>query len=622
MLAVCRLNLATFRATTLTASRLAKRSIAVTSFNNSRHSACVSRTTTKSTDLERLQPLATGTRHRSLSYDVHAQRLFENEVKNFKWEVPEYFNFAVDVVDAWAEKEKTNERDTSLPALWWVNSKGDELKWSFQDLKSYTTRTAKFLHNVCGIRKGDRVIVILHRVPEWWMVCLGCKRIGAVVSPGSPQLTAKDIAYRLDTSKATTIVTDKEHAVMADQYKNKDGILKNKIFVSDDKMERDGWLSFDKLYKNSDDDFESIQTKHHDHSMIYFTSGTTGKPKMALHTHTSWGIGHYVTGKHWLSLTSKDVFWTLSDTGWALGAYGYLFSPWIMGACVFVYHEPRFDPVQTLKVLSSHPITVFLAGPTIYRMMLLNSPEQYKFPYLRRCVSGGESVNPDLVLSWKKATGCSVYEGWGQTETVLLLGTFPGVKQRLGWIGKAVPGFDIRIVDENGVEQPNGTEGIIGVKVFPDRPVGLFAGYLDNEARNKAAFCGDYYLTGDRGIKDDEGYFRFISRDDDIISSAGYRIGPTEVENALFEHPAVAESAAVSSPDEVRGGVVKAFVVLKEEYKDHDKDDLIKELQEHTKKITAPYKYPRKIEFIEELPKTVSNKIQRFTLRNQEWNKE
>ncbi|XP_077870583.1 acyl-coenzyme A synthetase ACSM3, mitochondrial-like [Saccoglossus kowalevskii] len=353
---------------------------------------------------------------------------------------------------------------------------------------------------------------------------------------------------------------------------------------------REGWFSFDK-YKNSDDDFESIKTRHNDPSMIYFTSGTTGKPKMALHTHTSWGIGQYVTAKYWMDLSSGDMAWTLSDTGWALGAFGYLFCPWIMGACVFVYHEPRFDPVQTLKVLSSYPITVFLSGATVYRMMLLNKPEQYKLPHLRRCLTGGEPLNPDLALSWRKATGCTIYEGLGQTETIILVGTFPGVEQRLGWLGKAPPGLDIRIVDENGVEQPNGTEGIIGVKVFPKRPVGVFAGYLDNEEKNKAAFRGDYYLTGDMAIKDDEGYFKFISRDDDIISSAGW--------------------------------VVKAFVVLKEEYKDHDKDDLIKELQEHTKKITAPYKYPRKIEFIDELPRQkISNKIERFILRNKEWNKQ
>nr|XP_006824145.1 PREDICTED: uncharacterized protein LOC102804956 [Saccoglossus kowalevskii] len=378
--------------------------------------------------------------------------------ENFKLDVPEYFNFAADVLDKWAEREKTGERNTSIPAFWWTNNNGDELKWSFQDLKSKSARTAKFLYNVCGIRKGDRVMVILHRVPEWWLLCLACQRIGAVLCPGSPQLTTSDIKYRLSAAKAMTIVTDEEHAVMVDQYGHKN--LKHKILVSEEKGQRDGWLSFHNLYQNSDDDFEA-----------------------------------------------------------------------------------------------------------------------------------------------------------------LLIGTFPGVKQRLGWIGKTAPGADIRIVDSNGVEQPNGTEGIIGVKVYPERPVGLFAGYLDGDHLNEKIFRGGYYLTGDRGIKDDEGYIRFVSRDDDVILSSGYRISPVEVENVLFQHPAVAESAVVSSPDVVRGEIVKAFVVLQKNYRTHNAEKLIKELQEHSKKITAPYKYPRKIEFLDELPKTTTNKIQRFALRNKEWSR-
>jgi len=337
---------------------------------------------------------------------------------------------------------------------------------------------------------------------------------------------------------------------------------------------------------------------------------------MALHAH-SYGYGHMVTGKYWLDLKPGDMHWNVSDTGWAKAAWSSYFGPWNQGAAQFIHHTDRFDPKITLDLLSKYPITTMCGAPTIYRMLVLQDLSRYKFPNLRHCVGAGEPLNPEIIEVWKKATGCTIRDGYGQTETVVLAGNFPCITPRFGSMGKPTPGIDLHVIDDKGnILGPN-EEGDIAVRVEPERPIGLFKEYWKEPDRTAAAFIPGWYLTGDRAYVDEDGYFWFVGRSDDVILTSGYRIGPFEVESALIEHPAVAESAVVSSPDETRGEVVKAFVILAPNYK--PSDTLVKEIQDHVKKTTAPYKYPRKIEFVEELPKTISGKIRRIELRDAEW---
>jgi acyl-coenzyme A synthetase/AMP-(fatty) acid ligase len=307
----------------------------------------------------------------------------------------------------------------------------------------------------------------------------------------------------------------------------------------------------------------------------------------------------------------------VSDTGWAKAAWSSYFGPWNMGAALFVHHTDRFEPKKTLELLAKHPITTMCGAPTIYRMLVLEDLSKYKFPALRHCVGAGEPLNPEIIEVWKKATGCTIRDGYGQTETVLLCGSFPCIEPRFGSMGKPTPGFDLQVIDEDGNILPPDKEGDIAVRVEPVRPVGLFKEYWKEPERTASVYRKGWYLTGDRAYRDKDGYFWFVGRADDVILTSGYRIGPFEVESALIEHPAVAESAVVSSPDETRGEVVKAFVILAPGYK--PSDALAKELQDHVKKVTAPYKYPRKIDFVTTLPKTISGKIRRVELRNKEW---
>lgn len=327
-------------------------------------------------------------------------------------------------------------------------------------------------------------------------------------------------------------------------------------------------------------------------------------------------MGHTTTGKFWLDLKEDDLHWNLSDTGWGKAAWSSYYGPWLCGAAIFVHHTNGFDPAESLSMFDRFPIATFCGAPTIYRMFVLQDLSAVKFKTLRHCVGAGEPLNPEVIDVWKKATGLVIRDGYGQTETVILCGNMPGIEPRYGSMGKPMPGINLAVVDEQGHEVPANTEGDIAVKVVPERPVGLFKEYKGLPEKTAGCFRGDWYITGDRATIDDDGYFWFVSRSDDVIISAGYRIGPFEVESALIEHPGVAESAVVSSHDDERGEVVKAFVVLAPGYS--ASDDLIKELQHHVKKVTAPYKYPRKIEFMEALPKTVSGKIRRVELRDKE----
>ncbi|RME65489.1 MAG: acyl-CoA synthetase, partial [Alphaproteobacteria bacterium] len=345
-------------------------------------------------------------------------------------------------------------------------------------------------------------------------------------------------------------------------------------------------------------------------------SGTTDYPKMAVHGH-GYAIGHLTTGRYWLDLQPGDLHWNVSDTGWAKAAWSSYFAPWLQGACVFADTRPGFDPRRTLDLLAAWPITSLCAAPTVYRMLVQQDLGRYRFAHLRHCVGAGEPLNPEVIAKWQRATGLVIRDGYGQTETTLLCGSFPPLAVRPGAMGRPAPGIALAVIDEDGQPLPPGEEGDIAVKVKPEPPAGLFKGYKDDAERTQACFKGEWYLTGDRAYRDDDGYFWFVARGDDVILSSGYRIGPFEVESALISHPAVAESAVVASPDPTRGEVVKAFVVLAAGFA--PSDALKRALQDHVKSVTAPYKYPRKIAFVDSLPKTVSGKIRRVELRQKEW---
>jgi len=566
---------------------------------------------------------------------------YEDVVKNFTWDVPEHFNFSKDVIDKFANS------DGDRIALWFTSDDPNkERKLSFKELSASSKKAANAIESL-GITKA---ICILPKVPEWWLLNVATVRANVVLLPGTTQLQEKDIEGRLISSSADCIIADPATAWKVDQLDQTLFKLKSKIIVGG---ERSGWLSWDKLYDAASADHEAINTHKDDIMQVYFTSGTTGKPKMVAHTHSSYGYCHFPMAKYWLDLTKDDIMWNISDTGWAKSAWSQVFGPWSQGSTVFVHGMPRFTASEILDTLAEYPVSVLCAPPTMYRSLVQEDLKQWKFKSLRHCVSAGEPLNEEVIYNWEEATGLVVKEGYGQTETTLLLGTFKKMSKwvKPGSIGKVAPGYDVRIVNNMGREVPRGEQGNIGVRCKPEMPPGLFKltpqlsqllelsiyelderkidfeGYCEDAQATANAFCGDFYLTGDRGVQDEDGYFWFFSRVDDLIISSGYRIGPFEVESALIEHEAVLESAVVASPDVERGQVVKAFIVLSEKYKDALEDaekekDLIEELQTHVKNTTAPYKYPRKIEFVKSLPKTVSGKIRRTELRMKETKQE
>lgn len=533
---------------------------------------------------------------------------YEKERKEFKWNVPEYFNFAGDVVDKWAE-------NPNKLAMLWVDENDREIRRTFKDFKERSNQLANLLVQQ-GIKAGDVVILIMPRYIEWWETFLACLKIGAIVSPGTVQLTTKDLAFRIETAKAVAIISDAKTANKVDEIKHGLDTLKLRVVVGEP---REGWLHYQSEIEKQSTDFSVVKTKSDDGAILFFTSGTTGNPKMTLHTHATYPYAHFVTGKYWLDLTPEDLHWNLSDTGWGKAGWSSIFGPWHMGAALFVHHESRFNTKRCLELLQKYPITTFCGAPTNYRMLVLEDLSQYSFPTLRSCTGAGEPLNPEVIETWKKVTGITIRDGYGQTETVIVIGNFPGVPVRQGSMGKPAPGFEVEVIDDAGNILPPGKEGDIAIKVAPERPAGLFKEYWLEPERTQRCFRGPWYITGDRAVKDADGYFWFVGRADDVILASGYRIGPFEVESALIEHEAVAESAVVASPDELRGEIVKAFVVLTEGYQ--PSPQLVKELQDHVKRVTAPYKYPREIEFVEELPKTVSGKIRRVQLRQMEWAK-
>ncbi|MEW6162180.1 MAG: acyl--CoA ligase [Nitrospirota bacterium] len=558
---------------------------------------------------------------------------YQKEYKEFSLKFPERFSFPLDVFDNWGN---------SL-ALFWTDGE-KEKKFSFDELKILSSKGADAFRKI-GINKEDKVLVMLPNIPEWWEVMLALMRLNAIPIPATILLTSRDVEYRLLVTDIKAVIATEEDAVKIEDAVNSTSTNPLLIIINGNNNpptalipplvrgdregskkggerrfsgERKGWHDYIKE-RDKADIFEGERVPSDGPALIYFTSGTTGPPKMVLHTQASYPFAHLITGKYWLDLKPGDLFWNLSDTGWAKAAWSSLFGPWHMGATVFsFYKKGKFDPLLTIEIMQRYPITTFCGPPTAYRMMVKEIPAQrFAFQSLRHFVAAGEPLNKEIIKVWKERTGRYIYDGYGQTETINVLANFRCLPEKPGSMGVPVPGFIVDIVDDNGNPVSPGIKGEIAIKIRPERPVGIFKEYLGNPEATEKTIKGQWYTTGDMAYRDEDGYFWFVGRADDIIISSGYRIGPFEIESVLIEHPAVEESAVVASPDEIRGEVVKAFIVLTEGYR--PSDALVKELQEFAKKQTAPYKYPRKIEFIDELPKTISGKIKRRELKIKEF---
>ena len=538
---------------------------------------------------------------------------YEDFKENFKIEVPDNFNFAYDIVDEYAE---------NIPdkvALVWCNDKGDEQVFTFADMKYYSDKAANFFKK-CGIKKGDTVMLTLKARYEFWFCILGLHKIGAVTIPATHMLRAEDIVYRVESAGLKMVVCIAEDGV-PEYFDEADAELEDteiiKVIVGNE--DREGWLNFRKELEESPLEFKrptgDEDTTNDDISLIYFSSGTVGLPKMVKHDFT-YPLAHIVTAKYWQNVVEDGLHYTVADTGWGKAVWGQLYGQWISGSAVFVYDYERFDAAHMLEKASKHGVTTYCAPPTIYRFMIKEDMSKYNFSTLKYAVTAGEPLNPEVYNKFREFTGLTLREGFGQTETVVSIANFPWIKPKPGSMGKPSPIYDIMIMDKENKPADIGEEGEITIRTGDKKPLGLSGGYYRNPQKTKEAWHDGYYHTGDTAWMDEEGYLWFVGRTDDIIKSSGYRIGPFEVESAVISHPSVLECAITGFPDPVRGQVVKATIVLTKDYE--PSEELKKEIQNHVKKVTAPYKYPRVIEFMDELPKTISGKIRRVEIRNKD----
>ena len=534
---------------------------------------------------------------------------YEDFKANYKVNIPEDFNFGFDVVDAWAEADKNKK------ALVWCNDHGEEKTFTFSDISRLSNKTANYFRSL-GIKKGDVVMMILRRRWEYWICATALHKVGAVLIPGSLQLTKKDIVYRGNSAEVKAIICVNDDFVINQVEASEKEIptLENKIVVGEP---REGWRFFEDEIEPFSDKFArptgDQATNWNDIMLVYFTSGTTGMPKMVQHNFAH-PLGHIVTAKYWQMVQENKLHMSVSDSGWAKFGWGKIYGQWICGAIVFAYDMDKFIPAKLLEVISKYKITTFCAHPTMYRFMLQEDLKKYDLSSIQRCCTAGEPLNPEVIKKWQEYTGHFIYEGFGQSEGSVLLANFQWFEPRLGSTGKPSPIYDIHLVDKDGNDVKTGEEGsivVMDVKNHP--PVGLFTGYYKNPEMTEEKLLGKFYNTDDMASCDEDGYYCFIGRDDDVIKCSGYRIGPFEVESALLEHPSVVECAITGAPDPIRGQVVKATVVLAAGYT--PSEELKKELQNHVKRVTAPYKYPRVIEFVDELPKTLGGKIKRGQIR-------
>jgi len=539
---------------------------------------------------------------------------YEDFYSNYEISAPGDFNFAYDVVDKLAEKspEKT--------AMVWCNDQGEERIVSFADMKYYSSKAANFLKSL-GVKKGDRVMLILKRRYEFWYALLALHRIGAIAIPATHLLTSKDIIYRCNAAGIKMIISVAEPEVAAhiNDSRSKSPTLEHVVGING---KADGWHDFSEEVEKASPDFAkpagSEATKNDDVMLLYFTSGTTGMPKMVLHDFT-YPLGHIHTAKYWQCVQENGLHLTVSDTGWMKSMWGKIYGQWICGSAVFTYDHEKFNPKDLLEVMIKHKVTTFCAPPTIYRFLIKEDLTKYDLSCLKHCSIAGEPLNPEVYYQFLKATGLKLAEGYGQTELTLTAGNFPWMEPKPGSMGKPAPGYNVDIVDENGNSCEVGEEGQIVIRTDNGKPLGMFSGYYKDEEMKKQVWHDNMYFTGDMAWRDEDGYLWFVGRADDVIKSSGYRIGPFEVESALIEHPAVLECAITAVPDPIRGQIVKASVTLANGYT--GSDALVKELQDHVKRVTAPYKYPRVIEFVTELPKTISGKIRRVEIRENDTEK-
>ncbi len=535
----------------------------------------------------------------------------EDFIKNFKIEVPENFNFGYDVVDAWAAEEPEKE------AILWTNDKGACIHFSYADLKKYTDQTASYFQSL-GIGHGDKVMLILKRRYEFWYSIIALHKLGAVVIPATHLLTKKDIVYRCNAASIKMIVMAGEEVItkhVIDAMPESPTVEKL-VSIGPDIPE--GFLDF---HKGIDNAAPFVRPEHvntnDDISLMYFTSGTTGEPKMVAHDFT-YPLGHIVTGSFWHNLHKDSLHLTIADTGWGKAVWGKLYGQMIAGATVFVYDHEKFTPADILQKIHDYHITSLCAPPTIYRFLIREDLSKYDLSSLEYCTTAGEALNYSVYETFLKITGIRLMEGFGQTETTLTLATFPWMEPKPGSMGVPNPQYEIDLIKPDGRSAEDGEQGQIVVRTNHGKPLGLFKEYYRAPELTHEAWHDGVYYTGDVAWRDEDGYYWFVGRADDVIKSSGYRIGPFEVESALMTHPAVVECAITGVPDEIRGQVVKATIILAKDYKDKAGDALIKELQDHVKRVTAPYKYPRVIEFVDELPKTISGKIRRVEIRQKD----
>ncbi|MBP5366345.1 MAG: AMP-binding protein [Bacteroidales bacterium] len=532
---------------------------------------------------------------------------YDDFMQNFKVEIPANFNFAYDVVDEWARISPLK------PALLWTDDKENEHQYSFSDIKDLSDRTASYFMSI-GVKQGDRVLLILKRNAEFWFSIVALHKIGAIVIPATHQLSPHDIIYRIKAAGISMIVACGDEPVLSN-IQEAVKVAPVERLVSIGPKVPEGFGDYQQGIRCAKTFVRpSFVNTNDDIMLLYFTSGTSGEPKMVAHDFT-YPLAHILTARFWHNLHEESLHLTLADTGWGKAVWGKLYGQWIIGSNVFVYNFEKFKPSVILHLFDKYRITSFCAPPTVYKFLVRENVAKYDISSLQYCTIAGEALNPKIFYEWEKLSGLKVHEGFGQTETTLTIANYPWVEPKPGSMGKRNPQYDIDVVDDAGNSLPAGQIGEIIIRTHGKKVLGLFKEYYLDPVRTAEAVKDGIYHTGDEAYIDEDGYFWFIGRKDDIIKSSGYRIGPFEVENALMGHPAVQECAVTGVPDENRGQVVKATVVLKPEYKDKAGDRLSLELQKFVKKATAAYKAPRLIDFVDELPKTISGKIKHAELR-------
>ena len=523
----------------------------------------------------------------------------EDYIRNFRIRVPADFNFAYDVVDAYAAEEPDKK------ALLWTDDRGGEIQFTFADMKRETDRTASYFQSL-GIGRGDMVMLILKRRYEFWFSILALHKLGAVAIPATHLLTRKDVVYRCNMAGVKAIVAAGEPVITGHIAAAMPESPTTKLLISVGPEVPEGFLDFHEGIRHAAPFVRPQHVNTNDDIMLmYFTSGTTGEPKMVAHDFT-YPLGHISTGCFWHNLHEGSLHLTIADTGWAKAAWGKLYGQWLAGANIFVYDHEKFTPADILRKIGQYRITSLCAPPTIYRFLIREDLSKYDLSSLEYCTTAGEALNGAVYDTFKRLTGVRLMEGFGQTETTLTLATFPWMEPKPGSMGVPNPQYDIDLLTPDGRSAEDGEQGQIVIRTDRGKPLGLFKEYYLNDGMTHEVWHDGVYYTGDVAWRDEDGYFWFVGRADDVIKSSGYRIGPFEVESALMTHPAVVECAITGVPDEIRGQVVKATIILGEKYRPRAGEELIRELQDHVKRITAPYKYPRIIEFVDELPKTIS----------------